>query len=383
MSTTGTVKWFNHAKGYGFLKTADGSEVFVHHNDIFMSGYRYLRRGQQVEFELQNGPDGPKAVHVVVTAEASEPSKPEVQPEPVTPKSAMRPGYQLGQRLVVEEDREHEFKSLSKSTNPVRTIAEYYIEKYVNAFLNTRGGVILFGIDDDGVVQGITLDRTSRDQLRTEISRLIQKFQPSVEPDLYQIKFIPVEGKGDLFVVEIHVSKGTANLYMSGSQNFFIRRDGSNFLMSFDMIRRRLQTDPVISTPVSKPDFEAEPSPEEELDLGILLAMVFMSWSDERLSENEQNLLESRARDEGLEESEIRLLHEAKSKPPLLNTIVPYLPTKEASKAAATIAYLTALSDSVVTDKEKQAFEKMCDALGLSDEEREDILQLGEQRIGG
>ena len=49
---SGVVKWFNNARGYGFIICADGTEAFVHHKDIGMEGYRFLKRGQQVEFRL-------------------------------------------------------------------------------------------------------------------------------------------------------------------------------------------------------------------------------------------------------------------------------------------------------------------------------------------
>jgi CspA family cold shock protein len=61
---TGTVKWFNSEKGYGFIAQADGSDVFVHHSAIQMNGYRTLEEGQSVEFELKEGPKGLQAVDV-------------------------------------------------------------------------------------------------------------------------------------------------------------------------------------------------------------------------------------------------------------------------------------------------------------------------------
>jgi len=61
----GTVKWFNNAKGYGFL-TAEASdkEVFIHFSAIEMEGYKTLKEGQTVEFELETGPKGLHAQHV-------------------------------------------------------------------------------------------------------------------------------------------------------------------------------------------------------------------------------------------------------------------------------------------------------------------------------
>jgi CspA family cold shock protein len=62
---TGTVKWFNDAKGFGFITPSEGSkDVFVHHSAIQGSGFKSLAEGQQVKFELQDGPKGPSAANV-------------------------------------------------------------------------------------------------------------------------------------------------------------------------------------------------------------------------------------------------------------------------------------------------------------------------------
>ncbi len=58
---TGTVKWFNNEKGFGFIAREQGSDVFVHHSAIQMSGYRSLEEGQAVEFEVVAGPKGDQA----------------------------------------------------------------------------------------------------------------------------------------------------------------------------------------------------------------------------------------------------------------------------------------------------------------------------------
>ena len=61
----GTVKWFNATKGFGFIAPEDGSkDVFVHHSDIDVSGYRELSEGQRVEFSVEPGDKGPKAARV-------------------------------------------------------------------------------------------------------------------------------------------------------------------------------------------------------------------------------------------------------------------------------------------------------------------------------
>jgi cold shock protein len=62
---TGTVKWFNDAKGFGFITPSDGSkDVFVHHSAVQGSGFKSLTEGQQVTFELEQGPKGPSAANV-------------------------------------------------------------------------------------------------------------------------------------------------------------------------------------------------------------------------------------------------------------------------------------------------------------------------------
>ncbi|MGA8296446.1 MAG: cold-shock protein [Acidimicrobiales bacterium] len=61
---TGTVKWFNAEKGYGFISQEGGADVFVHHSAIQMNGYRTLEEGQQVEFDVQEGQKGLQAANV-------------------------------------------------------------------------------------------------------------------------------------------------------------------------------------------------------------------------------------------------------------------------------------------------------------------------------
>tara|TARA_R110000787_G_scaffold72116_5_gene160616 strand:+ start:1635 stop:1841 length:207 start_codon:yes stop_codon:yes gene_type:complete len=63
-NTTGTVKWFNADKGYGFIEREDGPDVFVHFRSIVGDGFRTLNEGQKVQFEVTQGQKGPQAENV-------------------------------------------------------------------------------------------------------------------------------------------------------------------------------------------------------------------------------------------------------------------------------------------------------------------------------
>ena len=63
---TGTVKWFNNHKGYGFISDQDGNDVFVHYSGLNMEGFKTLEEGAKVEFDVTDGQKGPQAVNVTV-----------------------------------------------------------------------------------------------------------------------------------------------------------------------------------------------------------------------------------------------------------------------------------------------------------------------------
>lgn len=65
MKSRGKVKWFNDAKGFGFIEQEGGSDVFVHYSAIQMEGFKTLKQGQDVEFEIREGAKGPQAANVM------------------------------------------------------------------------------------------------------------------------------------------------------------------------------------------------------------------------------------------------------------------------------------------------------------------------------
>jgi CspA family cold shock protein len=60
----GKVKWFNEAKGFGFITSEEGGDIFVHYSNIQSNGFKTLTEGQAVSFDIEEGPKGPKAVNV-------------------------------------------------------------------------------------------------------------------------------------------------------------------------------------------------------------------------------------------------------------------------------------------------------------------------------
>ncbi len=64
MSVEGTIKWFNEKKGFGFIQQDNGPDIFVHYSSIIGDGFKTLAEGQRVQFDIEDGSKGPKAINV-------------------------------------------------------------------------------------------------------------------------------------------------------------------------------------------------------------------------------------------------------------------------------------------------------------------------------
>eukprot|EP01088_Endostelium_zonatum_P002567 TRINITY_DN1318_c0_g1_i1.p1 TRINITY_DN1318_c0_g1~~TRINITY_DN1318_c0_g1_i1.p1 ORF type:complete len:771 (+),score=199.71 TRINITY_DN1318_c0_g1_i1:106-2313(+) len=185
-----------------------------------------------------------------------------------------------GKLAPIEEDTEHEFKAVQKTAHLIDRIADLS-KHYANSFLNTNGGVIYFGIEDDGSIAGLELDRKERDQIRLRIDAIVSHYVPQVDPYMVKVRFIKVfepnpsqrqqqqnqnqqsnNNKSQqqkppqlnnnrrsskdhiadgLWVVELDVFPGRAPVYFVNDNlnEAYFRRAGSNYEMDPSMIAER------------------------------------------------------------------------------------------------------------------------------------------------
>ena len=92
---------------------------------------------------------------------------------------------------IYEEDKYTEFKSLISSKSPEKLFITL-AEKYLNAFLNTNGGTLYGGIENNGLIYGLYLNREQKDQLRLGIDNIVKNFKPKIRSNCVQVKFIPL-----------------------------------------------------------------------------------------------------------------------------------------------------------------------------------------------
>lgn len=170
----------------------------------------------------------------------SETSVPQIQPPQRLPGRipeleklpSERGFYLLKEEVKKFEDRHTEFKAITgKNFNP--NLAVEVIAPYVSAFLNTQGGTLFYGIRDDGLVTGVSLNRKTRDQFNTTIDTALNNFTPHLSLEEYQIKFVSIHGRdgqriNDLYVIEVKVNKGEMKeIYFTQKGEAYIKRDGS------------------------------------------------------------------------------------------------------------------------------------------------------------
>jgi len=146
----------------------------------------------------------------------------------------------VGDEYPHDEDRIREFKVNQMDNNSWKDLTS----KNVSAFLNSEGGSLFFGINDDGIITGIEADRAKRDKVKLHFDSIIKAFQPAVDPKFY--KFVPhpahapEDPEKEMCVVEIQVHSGAEDdIYFTGgsSSQAFIRRDGSTHVMDAVLIK--------------------------------------------------------------------------------------------------------------------------------------------------
>mmetsp|Transcript_13280 Transcript_13280/g.21293 ORF Transcript_13280/g.21293 Transcript_13280/m.21293 type:complete len:459 (+) Transcript_13280:115-1491(+) len=164
----------------------------------------------------------------------------------------IRPYMLLAEKFQREEDRTTEFKSLANSRSPERAIGST-CNKYICAFLNSSGGQIYFGIEDDGVVSGLLLNKYQRDIARNDLDYYMQRFTPPVDPNRYSMAFLKVYqkcsfeevfGMTDRYVVRVSVQgpdkdTHTCNYYLNSMGEPWIRFDGGITKMSPELLQER------------------------------------------------------------------------------------------------------------------------------------------------
>eukprot|EP01114_Cavostelium_apophysatum_P017618 TRINITY_DN5286_c0_g1_i1.p1 TRINITY_DN5286_c0_g1~~TRINITY_DN5286_c0_g1_i1.p1 ORF type:complete len:679 (-),score=119.66 TRINITY_DN5286_c0_g1_i1:38-2074(-) len=169
--------------------------------------------------------------------------------------------FKGGSTLQFDEDQEHEFKSVTTIPDPAEAVTQYCM-KYINAFLNTNGGTLFFGVEDDGTIIGLKFNRKKRDQLRLRVDGIVSNFKPQVDPELWKLEFIPVSGhqpespeEASPYVVRVTVKRGRAPVYINGGGKAFLRYSGSTHQMNEWLIKQRKDVGRTLIATGSKPSY--------------------------------------------------------------------------------------------------------------------------------
>jgi len=149
----------------------------------------------------------------------------------------------VGDEYPHDEDRTREFKANQMDG---KIGWKELTAKNVSAFLNSEGGSLFFGINDDGIITGVAADRAKRDKVRLDFDNMMKAFQPVVAPQLYSFEMHlahnPADPDKEMYVVQIRVHPGAqTDVYFTGgsSSQAFRRHDGSTYAMDATLIKER------------------------------------------------------------------------------------------------------------------------------------------------
>lgn len=133
--------------------------------------------------------------------------------------------FSEGEKCILEEDLHNEFKEV-KGQNPTKSI-QNIVDEYILAFLNSSGGSIFRGIQDDGIVKSLRLDSQLKDEVRKSINLKINTIEPSIDPTRINVIFHDVIGTNGSYVLEVRVPKSNlSGLHFNSSGHTWVRVNG-------------------------------------------------------------------------------------------------------------------------------------------------------------
>ncbi|EIS3738785.1 ATP-binding protein [Aeromonas hydrophila] len=133
--------------------------------------------------------------------------------------------FNEGEKCILEEDLYNEFKEI-KGQNPTKSV-QNIVDEYILAFLNSSGGSIFWGIQDNGVVKSLRLNSQLKDEIRKSINIKINTIEPSIDPTRINVIFHGVVGTNDGYVLEVRVPKSNlSGLHFNSSGHTWVRVNG-------------------------------------------------------------------------------------------------------------------------------------------------------------
>lgn len=182
---------------------------------------------------------------------------------------------QYGSWIGFTESIRIEFKALQETNQPLRKVIGNYCREYLNAFLNTYGGYLLFGVDDRGHVHGISLSASEADEIFLVIDNSLNQMRPQPGGVIQEVALTPVTNREEIisnkaekkkYIVAVHISRGEASVYFTSTtfQSAYLRQAASNVKMLPETIIQRLNHENQTSFLVDSYDpFKLRYSPED------------------------------------------------------------------------------------------------------------------------